>query len=144
MELLTGPIGKADPCLRDGDGNQPLHIAASCGHLDVVKVMAEKAGADLSEDCVHCRQFFEGQAPAFLRRSRSSEKGNGPCPVFLFPSTVFCLFAILGGFPIPGSQVRPSRVQTLGANRCPCGYAHIVYCFIPVLLWPRAYSIGWR
>lgn len=60
VELLMGPIGKADPCLRDGDGNQPLHIAASCGHLDVVKVMAEKAGADLSEDCVHSSPVFGG------------------------------------------------------------------------------------
>lgn len=48
-QLLTGPIGRADPSLRDGDGNQALHIAAACGHLDVVKVMVEKAGADLGE-----------------------------------------------------------------------------------------------
>lgn len=48
-ELLTGPCGRADPGLKDGEGNQPLHIAAACGHLDVVKVMVEKAGADLGE-----------------------------------------------------------------------------------------------
>lgn len=48
-ELLTGPAGRADPGLRDGDGNQALHIAAACGHLGVVKVMVEKAGADLGE-----------------------------------------------------------------------------------------------
>lgn len=48
-ELLTGPTGRADPGMKDGEGNQPLHIAAACGHLDVVKVMVEKAGADLGQ-----------------------------------------------------------------------------------------------
>lgn len=47
VELLTGPKGRADPGLRDGEGNLALHIAAACGHLGVVKVMAEKTGADL-------------------------------------------------------------------------------------------------
>lgn len=48
-ELLTGPTGRADPGLRDGEGNQALHIAAACGHLEVVKVIVEKAGADLGQ-----------------------------------------------------------------------------------------------
>ncbi|CAB1116565.1 unnamed protein product [Ectocarpus sp. CCAP 1310/34] len=47
VELLTGPFGRADIGLRDGTGSQALHIAAGCGHLGVVKVLVEKAGADL-------------------------------------------------------------------------------------------------
>lgn len=47
VELLTGPAGRADPCVSDGDGNQALHIAAACGHMDVVRVLVEKGCADL-------------------------------------------------------------------------------------------------
>lgn len=49
VDLLVGPSGNADIRLRDGEGSQALHIAAACGHLGVVKILVEKAGADLGK-----------------------------------------------------------------------------------------------
>lgn len=53
VELLTGPVGRADPELRDGEGKQALHIAAAHGNLEVVKVMVEQAGADIGKITVY-------------------------------------------------------------------------------------------
>lgn len=63
VELLTGPLGRADIGLRDGTGSQALHIAAGCGHLGVVKVLVEKAGADLGENWV--RGVLQWERPRF-------------------------------------------------------------------------------
>lgn len=67
VELLTGSVGRADLGLRDGEGNQALHVAAALGHLEVVKVMVEKARADLGEDAFPFFSIFQRLACEYAR-----------------------------------------------------------------------------